>query len=356
MVKRKRNMIDIYCKDRPRYVSFTARLNSLLEELLKLKSIRVHMIESRAKSIESLSDKIRRPGKDYSRDLTSIPDLAGIRIIVYYQDDVERVRYVIEQEFNIIERETAHQAEMYSPDQFGYISIHLIIELKESRLRLPEWREYTGLRAEIQVRTVLQHSWATVSHALQYKRESDVPFKLRRKLFRLSGLFELADEEFIALRDARFVLQRNVRDALEAGSEKIPVDPASLKEFLKIWPELPKIREHMKALGYEFEDERDDGVYDETKFDSLGGITKHCERIRINTIEKLRRVIDYDPKSFLKRIISKKEWVVSDDFMVYLLLIRARISEFELDDLVGTGWDKKIANRVLNGARYDAKS
>lgn len=354
MVKRKRDPIDIYRKDRPRYVSFTARLDSLLEELLKLKSIRVHMIESRAKSIESLSEKIRRPGKDYSRDLTSIPDLAGIRIIVYYQDDVERVRDVIEQEFNIIERETAHQAEMYSPDQFGYLSIHLIIELKESRLRLPEWREYTGLRAEIQIRTVLQHSWAAVSHALQYKRESDVPFRLRRKLFRLAGLFELADEEFIALRDARFDLQRNVRDALEAGSEKMPVDPASLQEFLKVWPKIPSIHEHMQALGYEFGDE-DDEVDNEAKFDSLRGITKHCERLRIDTIEEFRRAIDYDPKPFLKRIVSQG-WVVTDYFIVYLLLIRARISEFELADLVGTGWSKKIANRVLNGARYDAKS
>ena len=185
MAKRKYDPIETYRKDRPRYVSFTARLDSLLEELLKLKSIRVHMIESRAKSVESLSEKIRRPGKDYSRDITSIPDLAGLRIIVYYQDDVEQVRDVIEQEFNIIERETAHQAEMYSPNQFGYLSIHLIGELKDSRLKLPEWQEYTGLRAEIQIRTVLQHSWAVVSHALQYKRESDVPFKLRRKLFRL---------------------------------------------------------------------------------------------------------------------------------------------------------------------------
>lgn len=134
MAKQRRDPIEVYRKERPRYVSFTARLDLLLEELLKLKSIRVHMIESRAKSIESLSEKIRRPGKDYSGDLAGIPDLAGIRIIVYYQDDVERVRDVIEQEFNIIEREMAHQTDMYSPDQFGYLSIHLIIELKESRL------------------------------------------------------------------------------------------------------------------------------------------------------------------------------------------------------------------------------
>lgn len=189
---------------------------------------------------------------------------------------------------------------------------------------------------------------------MQYKRESDVPFKLRRKLFRLAGLFELADEEFIALRDARFDLQRNVRDALEAGSEKMPVDPASLQELLKIWPELPSIREHMQVLGYKFEDE-DDEVYDGDTFDTLGGITKHCERLRIDTIEEFRRAIDYDPKTFLKRIFNKG-WIVSDYFILYLLLIRARISEFELDDLVGTGWSKGTAIRVLKGGQADAKS
>ena len=354
MAKQKIDPIDIYRKDHSRYVSFAARLDSLLEELLKLKSIRVHMIESRAKSIESLSEKIRKPGKDYSRNLTSIPDLAGVRIIVYYQDDIERVRVVVEQEFNVIEQETAHQADMYSPDQFGYLSLHLIIELKESRSRLPEWREYAGLRAEVQIRTVLQHSWAAVSHALQYKRKSDVPFSLRRKLFRLAGLFELADEEFVALRDARSDLQRNVRDALKAGPGRIPVDPASLQEFLKIWPKLRSIREYMLNLGYDFEME-DETAYGEEVFDSLGGITKHCERLRIATLEELRRVIDYDPKSYLKRIY-KQDWGVSDDFILYLLLIRARINEFEADDLVDTGWHEGIANYVINGARADAKA
>ncbi len=354
MVKQKIDPINVYRKDYPRYASFATRLNSLLEELLKLKSIRAHMIESRAKSIESLSEKIRRPGKDYSGNLTSVPDLAGVRIIVYYQDDIERVKDVVEKEFNVIKRETAHQADMYAPDQFGYLSLHLIIELKESRTRLPEWREYAGLRAEVQLRTVLQHSWAVVSHALQYKRESDVPFSLRRKLFRLAGLFELADEEFIGLRDARTVLQKNVRNAIEAGSERLPIDPASLQEFLKIWPELPSIREYMQGLGYDFEME-DETTYGEKMFDSLGGITKHCERLGIATLEELRRVIDYDPKSYLKRIY-KKDWGISDGFVLYLLLIRARISEFEVDDLVNIGWGKIVADRVIRGARADAKA
>ncbi|MBN1391979.1 MAG: hypothetical protein JW947_04155 [Sedimentisphaerales bacterium] len=306
------------------------------------------MIESRAKSIESLLEKIQRPGKDYSRNLTSIPDLAGVRIIVYYQDDVERVKNIVEQEFNVVERETTHQADSYSPDQFGYISIHLIIELKKSRSKLPEWQEYAGLRAEVQIRTVLQHSWAVVSHALQYKRESDVPFDLRRKLFRLAGIFELADEEFVGLRDERSALQRSIRNAIETDSDKLPVDPASLQEFLKIWPKLPSIREYMMSLGFKF-------TFDKrTHFDSLGDITKHCERLGITTLDELRRVIDYDPKSFLKRI-SSKGWIVTDAFTIYLLLIRARISEFELADLVDMGWNEDIANTVLKGARADAK-
>jgi hypothetical protein len=51
----------------------------------------------------------------------------------------------------------------------------------------------------VQVRTVLQHAWASISHALQYKQEDDIPRALRRRLARISALLEVADEEFAEL-------------------------------------------------------------------------------------------------------------------------------------------------------------
>src|SRR5207302_1889866 len=88
-------------------------------------------------------------------------------------------------------------------DQFGYQSDHYIMSLRSGRAEKREWAKFAGLKAEIQVRTALQHAWAAVDHKLNYKpeRETDRP-QIGRGLSRLAAMFELADEEFSRLRDA----------------------------------------------------------------------------------------------------------------------------------------------------------
>jgi putative GTP pyrophosphokinase len=65
---------------------------------------------------------------------------------------------------------------------------------------LPGWAKYKGLKAEFQVRTILQHAWDAISHKLDYKPESPMPRQNRRRLARLAGLLELADDEFSNLK------------------------------------------------------------------------------------------------------------------------------------------------------------
>lgn len=338
---------------RPQYVAFTERTRSLIDELLKIHGIKTHLIDGRTKTVDSFREKIRRPGKSYTDPLAELPDLSGIRIIVYYLDDVEKVSDILSREFTVLESETSHLASEYSPDQFGYISLHSVVSLNTDREKLPEWKAYKGYRSEIQIRTVLQHSWAAVSHALQYKHESDVPKQLRRKLYRLSGLFELADEEFIAVRNETELLRTKTVHALEQGNIEVSLNSISLNEFAKRWNKLEKLRLFMKSIGYTFElppyDEEDDDK------DYFGVITSHCEKLGILTVQEFESIIDYDAESYLRRIHGGDEWYVSEDFTLYLLLIRARVDEFTVNDLVSLGWKVEIASRVIVGAKEDKK-
>lgn len=61
---------------------------------------------------------------------------------------------------------------------------------------MPLFRDCDGLKVEEQLRTILMHVLAAISHKLLYKRENDAPNVLKRKLNRLSALIELADEQF----------------------------------------------------------------------------------------------------------------------------------------------------------------
>lgn len=95
------------------------------------------------------------------------------------------------------------KAAALDPDRFGYLSVHYTASLSPARRKLAEWRPYADIRAEVQFRTALQHAWSAVQHKLEYKSSIEAPRELRRRLFRLSALFELADEQFSELRDDR---------------------------------------------------------------------------------------------------------------------------------------------------------
>ena len=78
---------------------------------------------------------------------------------------------------------------------------------------------------ELQVRSILQHAWASLQHDLMYKGERAPTDSVRRRLIALAGLLELADHEFMAVRlgprrrgrDARRCARRRLRRGRGAG-------------------------------------------------------------------------------------------------------------------------------------------
>jgi ppGpp synthetase/RelA/SpoT-type nucleotidyltranferase len=191
-------LVSSFADKRPLYEEFVGRIKDLMGTLVDGAGIRVDSIHGRTKTVKSLSDKLNRPAKAYTR-LEGVPDLAGLRVITYLREDADQVVELIRKEFDVDDEESEDVAARLAPNEFGYLSVHLVIRLSEGRRRLSEWSKLQALRAEVQVRTVLQHAWASISHALQYKQEDEIPWALRRRLARLSALLEVADEEFAEL-------------------------------------------------------------------------------------------------------------------------------------------------------------
>jgi ppGpp synthetase/RelA/SpoT-type nucleotidyltranferase len=194
---------DIYQEKLPFYEGFANKLQELVMELVHKQDIEVAHIEARTKSVESFVEKIGREGKDYSNPLNEITDLAGIRVITYYREDTEKIGKIIKEEFDVDWENSVDLSQTLGPDTFGYLSTHYVVSLLDTRSELTEWESYRNLKAEIQVRTVLQHAWAEIEHTLLYKTPQKIPNDLKRQLFRLSALLELADEQFSALQ--RFI-------------------------------------------------------------------------------------------------------------------------------------------------------
>lgn len=331
--------VEEFVRRRPVYDCFTLKVKQLLESLVKLQSIKIHIIEARTKTVESFRDKITRPEKNYDRPLEQISDISGVRIILYYLDDLEKVETCLRANFSIIEKESQNKQKSYSPHEFGYMSYHFVLHLNSARSKLPEWKDYKGLKAEVQVRTVLQHSWAAISHALQYKREGDVPTELRRKLFRLAGLFELADEQFVELKVAHETLREKRVRSFKELKGKTKLDQITVREFLDSWDKVSELRNSLKDYGFDFDYEN--GI------DFVPEIVEESNRLGIDTIEELQNSISFDYKPFLTGITDVRGWDVSISFVVYLLLIKSNINNFSLEYLQKMGWTKDIAITVL---------
>ena len=80
---------------------------------------------------------------------------------------------------------------------------------------------------------MLQHAWAAISHKLDYKSTSQAPAELRRQLFRLSALLELADDEFKQIRERSQKIVERYREEVDKGELNIPLNIDSLSEFVR---------------------------------------------------------------------------------------------------------------------------
>ena len=157
---------DRYRARRATYESMTTRLRALIADLINDAGLDVIQVDGRAKTVDSFVEKIGRKGKKYEDPFADMTDLVGLRIITYYHEDVARIGEILKGEFKIDEKNSVDKIAGLAADRFGYLSVHYIVSLSPARRQLAEWRQYAGIRAEIQVRTALQHAWAAVQHKI----------------------------------------------------------------------------------------------------------------------------------------------------------------------------------------------
>jgi ppGpp synthetase/RelA/SpoT-type nucleotidyltranferase len=182
------------------YTAFTEKIRQLIVEILTETGQRVHSVSARVKDRGTLAEKITRSDTKYTK-LTDVTDLAGIRIITFFDDDVGKIADITEKEFQIDKEKSVDKKATLDPDRFGYISLHYIVKLPPSRTSLIEYQRFPDLFAEIQIRSILQHAWAEIEHDLGYKTKLGIPKQIQRRFSRLAGLLELADQEFMTIRD-----------------------------------------------------------------------------------------------------------------------------------------------------------
>jgi len=195
-------------------------LSSLLTDLLpQMGSIPISKIEARVKEREECIKKFNLKYRNGLEEKIQeyvikdhISDLVGLRIVCLYEDDIEKISKVLEDQFEVISVTDKIATIENTEGSFGYKGLHCDIRLKNPRLELPEYGAYADLCFEIQIRTIVQDSWSVLDHKIKYKKS--IPNRLKRRINTLAALFELADREF-----------RQIRDSTEEEMKKEEADP-----------------------------------------------------------------------------------------------------------------------------------
>lgn len=212
------------------YNSFTTKVEELIKELLILNRISYHKIEARTKTAEKLEEKITRKSNKYD-ELDEITDLVGIRVITYFDDEVDKIAGIISKEFKIDEGNSIDKRKL-DIDRFGYKSLHYVVTLLDERQGLSEYKRFGNKKFEIQIRSILQHAWAEIEHDLGYKGKQTIPDTLKRDFYRVAALLETADIEFTKIKNQLKDYEQNVSKIIATHPEEVDINSASLRTYI----------------------------------------------------------------------------------------------------------------------------
>jgi ppGpp synthetase/RelA/SpoT-type nucleotidyltranferase len=189
----------------PRYTEYAQILEKILE--LAARAGRLHVIvKARSKAFASFAEKIQRKKDKYRDPLLRMTDLCGVRTVVQTQDEVLAISEFIEKHFEVDVDNSMDVSQRLKPTEFGYRSVHYVVQLKrgvfpskEIPIEIPEQffpDTDCPMKAEIQVRTLLEHAWAGFAHDRAYKSAFTLPDKWQRELAVLAGMLEKVDQAF----------------------------------------------------------------------------------------------------------------------------------------------------------------
>ncbi len=177
-----------------------ARIKNIQEDLASSEGYNViESFDSRIKSFNSTLAKFRRNQMPFTvKSMRELHDIAGVRILTPFRDDIEKVVDMLRKQrwLQIVEERDY----VTSPKDNGYSSYHVIANFTD---------EYT-VPVEIQIRDLGMNYWAQIEHKIRYAnkkagRSEYLPEEVAQELdegFReIAAMVAEIDKKTLYLRD-----------------------------------------------------------------------------------------------------------------------------------------------------------
>ena len=212
--------------------SFLIPYEQAVEELkIKLKSIRkeyrkkneyspIEFVTGRVKEIASIIEKANKFEIPLDRVGYELEDIAGIRIMCQFVDDIDRVVEILRQREDMtIQYEKDY---VRNVKESGYRSYHMIIKYPVCMAE-----GTVNILAEFQIRTLAMNFWATIEHSLNYKYKKQLPSELKDKLKSAAESAFKLDEEMLEIKD-------EIKDAQKLFEVKSDIISSIMRNILTL--------------------------------------------------------------------------------------------------------------------------
>ncbi len=164
----------------------------------------IEQVTGRVKSVASILEKLQRKNIPIERMEEEVEDIAGIRIICQFEEDIETVAEMLQKRSDLTIKSEKNYLKKIK--ESGYRSYHLIIYYTVETLEGPK-----RIQAELQIRTMAMDFWATIEHSLQYKYKGDMPPHVAERLTKAAEAIHALDHEMSSVRDEIMDAQNSSR-------------------------------------------------------------------------------------------------------------------------------------------------
>ncbi|MBQ8730688.1 MAG: GTP pyrophosphokinase family protein [Lachnospiraceae bacterium] len=199
----------------------------------------IEQVSGRVKSVTSILEKAQKKSIPIDEIEEQIEDIAGIRIICKFDEDIYAVAEIIKQRSDMEIKSYKDYIANMKPS--GYRSYHIIIYYDVETVHGKK-----RIQAEVQIRTLAMNFWATIEHSLQYKYRHNIPKHIKEKLNSSAEAVLLLDKEMSSVHreimDAQnsFVIKDNIVSCILSNIQNL-YKIANKKEVMKIQNEFYRI-------------------------------------------------------------------------------------------------------------------
>jgi len=286
------------------------------------------IIQVRNKSIVSFAEKIQK--KNYDKPFLQMTDLCGGRIITNTIEEKDNICKIIENCFEIDWENSSDVSKNRKSTEFGYRSVHYIVKICPKKLidygidSISEeaMEKIRDLKAEIQVRTIIDHSYADFSHKYAYKSKYAIPSTLEREIAGVAAMGESIDSsllrikkkiEFYTANYLTYMKEEDIKKEIEILENILDYENQNLNLVYRIgrlaisikdWGKVIDLHQHY--VGQKYSDIEQDIEYPLITRDL--GIAK-CKKTPYNSkkdnneyndgVELLKRAKDINPNDLL---------------------------------------------------------